>query len=94
MPALLSHPAHLLDRPWAARLTALSSSALVLVFGFFPLSTHLTQNLLDDVATFGFVPNGGRLYYLNRSQPPLLSEMVLALLEHDPHGIGAWVPCV
>ncbi len=43
----------------------------------------LVQNLLDDVANFGFVPNGGRIYYLNRSQPPLLSEMVLALLEAD-----------
>ncbi|EWM22633.1 trehalase [Nannochloropsis gaditana] len=47
----------------------------------------LVQNLLDDVANFGFVPNGGRIYYLNRSQPPLLSEMVLALVEHDPSGI-------
>jgi alpha,alpha-trehalase len=47
----------------------------------------LVQNLLDDVANFGFVPNGGRIYYLNRSQPPLLSEMVFALVEHDPHGI-------
>jgi alpha,alpha-trehalase len=34
---------------------------------------------------FGFVPNGGRLYYLNRSQPPLLADMVLALLDHDAH---------
>ena len=46
----------------------------------------LVQNLLDDVADFGFVPNGGRVYYLNRSQPPLLSEMLLALVEHDPAG--------
>jgi len=43
----------------------------------------LVQNLLDDVANFGFVPNGGRIYYLNRSQPPLLSEMVVTLLEAD-----------
>jgi len=28
------------------------------------------------VDRFGFVPNGSRSYYLNRSQPPLLSEMV------------------
>jgi alpha,alpha-trehalase len=47
----------------------------------------LVQNLLDDVANFGFVPNGGRIYYLNRSQPPLLSEMVMALVEHDAAGI-------
>jgi len=43
----------------------------------------LVQNLLDDVSTYGFVPNGGRIYYLNRSQPPLLSDMVVALLEAD-----------
>lgn len=24
----------------------------------------------------GFVPNGGRVYYLSRSQPPLLTPMV------------------
>jgi alpha,alpha-trehalase len=25
---------------------------------------------------YGFVPNGGRLYYTSRSQPPLLTQMV------------------
>ena len=39
----------------------------------------VVQNLLDFVEAFGFVPNGGRVYYLTRSQPPLLSEMVLAV---------------
>lgn len=39
----------------------------------------LVENLLDDVRKFGFVPNGGRTYYLDRSQPPLLSEMVIAI---------------
>jgi alpha,alpha-trehalase len=37
---------------------------------------YVINNLLGDVDTFGFVPNGGRIYYLDRSQPPLLSEMV------------------
>jgi neutral trehalase len=37
---------------------------------------YVINNLLDDVNSFGFVPNGGRIYYLDRSQPPLLSEMV------------------
>jgi alpha,alpha-trehalase len=37
---------------------------------------YVINNLLNDVDTFGFVPNGGRIYYLDRSQPPLLSEMV------------------
>ena len=40
------------------------------------------QNLLDDVEAFGFVPNGGRIYFLDRSQPPVLSEMVGAMLEY------------
>lgn len=44
----------------------------------------LVRNLLDDVSTYGFVPNGGRIYYLNRSQPPLLSDMVVALVKHNP----------
>ena len=30
----------------------------------------------------GFAPNGLRRYYLNRSQPPLLPQMVAALLAH------------
>lgn len=37
---------------------------------------YVIDNLLDDVENFGFIPNGGRIYYLDRSQPPLLSEMV------------------
>ncbi|KAG5869462.1 hypothetical protein JTB14_027065 [Gonioctena quinquepunctata] len=36
----------------------------------------MIQNLLSMVERFGFVPNGGRIYYLNRSQPPLLTLMV------------------
>ncbi|KAJ8613352.1 hypothetical protein CTAYLR_002251 [Chrysophaeum taylorii] len=42
---------------------------------------HAISNLLEYVDAYGFVPNGGRVYYLNRSQPPLLSEMVVAYLE-------------
>lgn len=30
---------------------------------------------------YGFVPNGGRIYYLQRSQPPLLSGMVYEYYE-------------
>ena len=28
------------------------------------------------VTKYGHVPNGGRVYYINRSQPPLLTPMV------------------
>jgi alpha,alpha-trehalase len=33
-------------------------------------------NLADMIKRFGFVPNGGRIYYLHRSQPPLFAGMV------------------
>ncbi|KAG1727057.1 glycoside hydrolase family 37 protein [Suillus paluster] len=34
------------------------------------------QNFMDEIENFGFIPNGGRIYYLNRSQPPLFIHMV------------------
>src|SRR5690606_34851821 len=34
------------------------------------------ENFLSYVKRYGFVPNGGRDYYLSRSQPPFLSSMV------------------
>lgn len=36
----------------------------------------MIENLLSLVKRFGFVPNGSRVYYLNRSQPPILTKMV------------------
>ena len=40
------------------------------------------DNLLSDLSNFGFIPNGGRIYYLDRSQPPLLSDMVSAYFDY------------
>ncbi|KAJ3917985.1 glycoside hydrolase family 37 protein [Lentinula edodes] len=34
------------------------------------------QNFMDELELFGFIPNGGRIYYLNRSQPPLFIQML------------------
>ncbi|CAF1111277.1 unnamed protein product [Brachionus calyciflorus] len=36
----------------------------------------IIENFLDIVKVNGFVPNGSRVYYLNRSQPPMLTQMV------------------
>nr|XP_020840328.1 trehalase isoform X2 [Phascolarctos cinereus] len=36
----------------------------------------MLQNFLDMVKHYGHVPNGGRVYYLQRSQPPLLTLMM------------------
>ena len=41
----------------------------------------MVRNLLHLVSEHGFVPNGGRVYSLSRSQPPLLSECVVALMD-------------
>eukprot|EP01034_Spumella_vulgaris_P021312 gene21312-27342_t len=49
----------------------------LLVCDMYDTTLYVINNLLDDILNFGFVPNGGRIYYLDRSQPPVLSEMVL-----------------
>ncbi|KIH63723.1 alpha,alpha-trehalase [Ancylostoma duodenale] len=41
----------------------------------------MIENLGSLVERFGFVPNGGRVYYLRRSQPPLLAGMVYEYYE-------------
>jgi alpha,alpha-trehalase len=49
---------------------------------FVDISKNTIENFLDFVEQFGFVPNGARVYYLNRSQPPLLSQMIRIYVEH------------
>ena len=39
----------------------------------------IVENLLHLLRAHGRVPNGGRTYYLGRSQPPLLSQMLRVL---------------
>ncbi|KAB5589880.1 Trehalase [Ceratobasidium theobromae] len=36
------------------------------------------QNFMDEIETIGFIPNGGRIYYMNRSQPPVFIHMLAA----------------
>jgi alpha,alpha-trehalase len=33
------------------------------------------DNFMDEIQQFGFIPNGGRIYYLNRSQPPVFTTV-------------------
>ncbi|XP_048199901.1 LOW QUALITY PROTEIN: trehalase [Perognathus longimembris pacificus] len=42
----------------------------------------MLRNFLSLVKTYGHVPNGGRVYYLQRSQPPLLTLMMDRYLSH------------
>jgi alpha,alpha-trehalase len=45
----------------------------------------MIKNFVHIVEKYGFIPNGGRVYYLRRSQPPLLTGMVYEYYEatHD-----------
>lgn len=51
----------------------------LLADGRVELARDITDNLLYEVRHYGTVLNANRTYYLTRSQPPLLSEMVLAV---------------
>lgn len=42
----------------------------------FDIANATLQNFMDELDRFGFIPNGGRIYYLNRSQPPLFIQML------------------
>lgn len=42
----------------------------------------MLENFLYIVDTVGHIPNGGRVYYSERSQPPLLIPMVKLYLDH------------
>lgn len=44
--------------------------------GMLGTAEGILENFISLVSEFGFVPNGGRLYYTDRSQPPLLTQMV------------------
>ena len=46
------------------------------------LAKHNVDNMLYLVDKFGLMPNGNRTFYLNRSQPPFLSEMVKDVYEY------------
>lgn len=45
----------------------------------------MIENFAYMVEKYGFIPNGGRVYYLKRSQPPFLAAMVYEYYEatHD-----------
>lgn len=48
----------------------------LLISEMFDTVKGMLSNFLSIVKTYGFIPNGGRIYYTMRSQPPLLIPMV------------------
>lgn len=48
----------------------------LLVSEMYDTALHTIHNILDNIDKYGFMPNGARIYYLSRSQPPVASIMV------------------
>lgn len=52
------------------------TNAGLLLWGKTEYVKNNIENMFYLVEKYGFMPNGNRTYYLNRSQPPFLSQMV------------------
>lgn len=61
----------------------------LLARGEVTLARNNIDNMLWLVERYGYMPNGNRTYYLNRSQPPFLAQMVWDLFEVS--GDRAWL---
>ncbi len=61
----------------------------LLVEGNVELAKNNVDNMLYLVEKFGFMPNGNRTFFLTRSQPPFLSQMVREL--YDVTGDKEWL---
>lgn len=53
----------------------------LLLCGMNDTARGMIDNFLEMVEKYGFIPNGGRIYYLMRSHPPLLIPMVQLYLD-------------
>lgn len=62
--------------------TYFGSLGLILT-GRSSLARMQLQNFVDLINTHGLIPNGLRNYYLTRSQPPVVSLLVEALMNHS-----------
>jgi alpha,alpha-trehalase len=54
----------------------------LLVCEMYQTTRGILENFLSLIDRIGFIPNGGRIYYTARSQPPLLSGMIKSYVEH------------
>lgn len=60
------------------------------------LARNMVENFLYEIREYGKVLNANRTYYLSRSQPPFLTEMVLAVFNrtHDRKWLESAVPSI
>jgi alpha,alpha-trehalase len=50
----------------------------------YSVANSTLQNFMDEIVDFGFIPNGGRIYYLNRSQPPMFIRVCIISISLSP----------
>ncbi|XP_068146582.1 trehalase-like [Drosophila tropicalis] len=53
----------------------------LLASGMYQTARGMIDNFLSIVRQYGFIPNGGRIYYYGRCQPPLLVQMIKAYVD-------------
>lgn len=44
---------------------------------------NIIKNFIFFIKTYGFIPNGSRIYYLGRTQPPFFTQMLYYLLKYN-----------
>ena len=64
--------------------------------GEIALAKDMTDNFLYEIRQYGKVLNANRTYYLSRSQPPFLTQMILGVYQHthDAKWLADAVPCI
>src|SRR5262249_47514076 len=64
--------------------------------GQLELARAMTDNFLYEIAHYGMILNANRTYFLTRSQPPFLTEMILGVYDrsHDRGWLEATLPAV
>ena len=60
------------------------------------MAKDMADNFLYEIRNYGKILNANRTYYLTRSQPPFLTEMVLGVYEqtHDKQWLAAALPLI
>jgi len=53
----------------------------LLVSKMYKSAENIVRNFIHIINTYGYIPNGTRKYYLNRSQPPMFPMMLLKILD-------------
>jgi alpha,alpha-trehalase len=64
--------------------------------GELELARNMADNFLYEIAHYGMILNANRTYFLTRSQPPFLTEMILGVYEktHDRTWLRSTLPAI